>query len=358
MNKRVIKPGMALLVSIPLILSGCGLSMASKDQNSNSKPKIHYVKPGDSLNQPKDSNKKTKSSSSSEQTAARKLYLVDKNGLVVPQTFQLPVPKGGEVAKQALQYLVKGGPITNLLPNGFQTVLPAGTDVKGANLKDHVLTVNFTKSFKNYQPRLEKQILQSITWTATQFQNIDRVKLEVNGVMLKKMPRNGTPIGDNGLTRANGINKELGNVVDVNGTEPVTLYYPDQIGNHFYYVPVSTRISIGKNKVAAAVNELLNGPAAGSQLLNVFSKDVQLIGKPYVHNHVVTLNFNKNIYSNPKKHVISNKELDTILLSLTSQYGIKKVSIQVNGQNSARTEGGKSLSKPVSRPQNVNTVGL
>lgn len=358
MHKKFMKPGMALLVSIPLILSGCGLSTASKPSNPSKKSNVHYVKPGDSLNQPKNKKKQDKKTSS-KQTTSRKLFLVDKNGLVVPQTFQLPVPSGGGVAKQALQYLVKGGPITNLLPNGFQAVLPPGTEI-GADLKGHTLTVNFSKQFKSYQPKLEKQILQSITWTATQFQNVDHVKIEVNGVALKKMPADGTPIGEKGLSRANGINEELGNVVDVTGTQPVTLYYPEQVGKNFYYVPVSTRVAVGKGKITAAVNELLNGPAAGSKLLNVFGNDVQLIGQPKIdtHNHVVTLNFNKNIYSDPKTHVISNKELDTILLSLTTQQGIKKVAIEVNGKSTAKSESGKALSKPVSRPENVNTVGL
>src|SRR5699024_12319256 len=60
------------------------------------------------------------------ETAARQLYLIDVNGMVVPQTLELPNIDSNEVAKQVLEYLVKDGPVTSILPNGFQAVLPAG----------------------------------------------------------------------------------------------------------------------------------------------------------------------------------------------------------------------------------------
>src|SRR5699024_8642971 len=66
-------------------------------------------------------------------TVDRQLFLLDKNGMVAPQILQLPEREDKEVAAQALEYLVKGGPVTSLLPNGFQAVLPEGTEVLGLN---------------------------------------------------------------------------------------------------------------------------------------------------------------------------------------------------------------------------------
>ena len=53
--------------------------------------------------------------------------------MVVPQTFELP--KTESAAKQALEYIVKDGPVSEILPNGFQAVLPAGTEIIGVNFK-------------------------------------------------------------------------------------------------------------------------------------------------------------------------------------------------------------------------------
>ncbi|HET7615570.1 MAG TPA: GerMN domain-containing protein, partial [Bacillales bacterium] len=86
----------------------------------------------------------------------------------------------------------------------------------------------------------------------------------------------------------------------------------------------------------------------------------QLLGNPTIDLEagVVTLNFNKKIYNDPKKKTISNQALDALVLSLTAQPRIQKVAIQVNGKATAKNEAGQVLSKPVSRKQIVKTVGL
>ena len=67
-----------------------------------------------------------------------------------------------------MEYLVANGPVTDMLPNDFRAVLPEDTELS-VNIKDGVATVDFSKEFKNYQPEDEMKILQSITWTLTQF---------------------------------------------------------------------------------------------------------------------------------------------------------------------------------------------
>ncbi|HSH24157.1 MAG TPA: GerMN domain-containing protein, partial [Massilibacterium sp.] len=67
-----------------------------------------------------------------EKTVLRELYLMDEKGMLVPTV--LKVPQTSSVAKQSLEYLVKDGPVTELLPEGFQAVLPAGTEVLSVNL--------------------------------------------------------------------------------------------------------------------------------------------------------------------------------------------------------------------------------
>src|SRR5699024_402390 len=65
------------------------------------------------------------------ETVKRELYLIDADGMVAPQTVELP--KSEQVATQAMEYLVKGGPVTDILPNGFEAVLPQGTEILGLN---------------------------------------------------------------------------------------------------------------------------------------------------------------------------------------------------------------------------------
>lgn len=280
------------------------------------------------------------------------LYLIDKNGYVVPKTLGLPNTKS--VAKQALEYLVKGGPVTEYLPNDFRAVLPEGTEVS-VDVKDGVATADFSKEFAEYAPEDEMKVLQSITWTLTQFDSIKQVKLKMNGKNLKEMPVNGTPIKDM-LTRKDGINIDSSTAVDITNTYPVTVYYLAQSNEERYYVPVTKRVSNkNDNPVTAVVKELIKGPNMTSDLYSLFMPDVELVEEPKMENGIVKLNFNENIYGSYDQKLVSKQVLEPLVLSLTEQEGVEGVAIQVNGKTDIVNQDGKPLTEPVTRPEHINT---
>nr|WP_249310360.1 GerMN domain-containing protein [Bacillus sp. FJAT-49736] len=325
-------------------LSGCGLFNSEKKEQIDPPQKITY----DSKTSMK-SGKKV-----NENTVMTELYLLDKNGYVVAQT--LPLPNKTSVAKQALQYLVKGGPVEELLPNGFQAVLPANTEVD-VNIKDGTAIADFSNEFKKYKAEDEEKILESITWTLTQFEKVKKVEIQVNGHKLAQMPVNNTPINPAGLSRKDGINVDASGVVDITNTHPVTVYYPAQNNaNEVYYVPVTKRIANSeKNDIKAVVSALTKGPRQNSNLLSAFNSDVRLLSDPKVDNGNVTLNFNDEIISSFEQKQIADEVLEPLVLSLTELPDITNVSIEVNGNTKLVDEKGKSLTKPVERPEKVNT---
>nr|WP_088043210.1 GerMN domain-containing protein [Bacillus sp. EAC] len=293
-----------------------------------------------------------------EETVKRELYLIDRNGYVVPQTFQLP--KSTSLAKQALEYLVKDGPVTDELPNGFQAVLPPNTEVLGVQTqKDGTIIADFSSEFKQYHDVDELKIFQAVTWTLTQFDNVKKVKIRVNGKELSSMPVNKVQIGE-GLTREDGINFDKGEIVDVMNSRPVTLYYvsQDEMGET-YYVPVTRRISNAeKDSYTAIVNELVKGPSEYTSLVTDFGPDTKLVSQPVFKGGKVILNFNDGIYGNIAKNMINDNVLQPLVLSLTEQKGVKSIEIQVQGKLTALNQQGKPLSQPVSRPKDVNTKEL
>lgn len=326
-----------------VLLSGCGLFSNEVAKKIDPPKSVTIVdnKAG------KDTNaNKTQGSVKTE------LYLIDKNGYVVPKT--LALPKTTSLAKQALEYLVTNGPVSEMLPNGFRAVIPADTTLSVA-IKDGVATVDFSKEFKNYLPADEMKILQSITWTLTQFDTIKQVKLQMSGHELTAMPVKGTPISEN-LSRASGINIDTADVTDITNTRPVTVYYIGGNEGSYYYVPVTRRISNSeKDNITAIVNELIQGPSDNSNLVSEFMPDVKLLEAPKVESGKVTLDFNENIYGSFKKNVISQNLLDELVLSLTEQIGVKQVAVTVKGKADLVKEDGKKLTAPVTRPEKVNT---
>ncbi|MBM7571993.1 GerMN domain-containing protein [Aquibacillus albus] len=293
------------------------------------------------------------------ETVERQLYLLDSNGMVVPQTLELPKAESKEVAKQTLQYLVKGGPVTELLPNGFQAVLPSGTEIIGLNLEeDGTLIVDVSKEFAEYRPEDEQKIVQAMTFTLTQFENVKRVKLWINGYEQDVMPVNGTPIS-NGYSRANGINLTLSESVDLMDSEAVTLYYPAQTQDQFYYVPVTQHIEMNNDDAyQSIVQALVEGPSYDLNLLNVFNSGTELIEEPTYNDGVLTLSFNENVLNSIDTSSISDEVMETLVLTLTEQPGVDAVNITVENVDEVYNEDGVPYSEPVTRDTFVPTGSL
>jgi germination protein M len=356
MSKKAKVIVLSTVLSSSMLLTGCGLFGGDKAVEEIDPPKdVSYVEDAKQLEMAGDKeNKEPQQEEGAVETVKTELYLIDKKGYVVPQTMQLPKTEG--VAMQALEYLVEGGPVSNMMPNGFRAVLPADTKVLGVKLEqDGTIIADFSPEFSNYKAEDELKILQSITWTLTQFNNVERVKVRINGYDKEVMPVNNTPISD-GLSRADGINLDHGDSVDITRTKSATLYYLAQSGDQTYYVPVTKRISANmKDPFTAVVHELIEGPSLKSGLVSDFNADVELLNHPKYENGTLTLNFNESIYGNMEGSKVSDHVLQSLVLSLTEQPGVESVAVQVNGENKLLKEDGTKLTEPVVRPVDVNT---
>lgn len=344
------KAKVPMLIALSLVVTGCSFG-TEKTMDETDPPPISYVEEEISFEDIEESAVETTEMVT--ETVMRELYLLNQDGLVAPQVLELPKTEG--VAKQALEYLIEDGPVSQLLPNGFQAVIPAGTEIYGVNIKDGVGIVDFSEQFKEYRPEDELKILQSITWTLTQFDSVETVKIRINGYDQEVMPVNGTPIGD-GFSRANGINHEMNNMVDLSNSRGVTVYFLAQNGENPYYVPVTRRVSSDEDQIKAAVKELLRGPSNFSNLLTDFRHGVELLEEPSYANGVVTVNFNESLLNLIEGTAISDEVLNLLVLSLTEQAGVEKVAIEVNGESKVLMASGEFLSEPVSRPLEVNTI--
>lgn len=350
-NKKAVVVTAATLATT-VFLSGCGLFGGEEKKKIDPPQDVTLMENGEALDENVTTETKENGKEAVETSIQTELYLIDKNGYVVSQTMELP--KTESVAKQALEYLVVNGPVEQMLPNGFRAVLPADTQMT-LNIKDGTATVDFSKEFATYKKEDEKRILQAVTWTLTQFDSIDEVKLQMNGTPLEAMPVNGTPIGEE-LSRADGINVDNSDVVDITNTKAVTVYYIGGEEGAYYYVPVTKRVSNDqKDNITAIVNELVEGPAYASNLLSDFQSGVKLLDEPKIEDGKVTLNFNESIFGSLEEKMVSEHLLNSLVLSLTEQEGVKSVALTVNGKADVLSEKGEKLAEPVTRPEKVNT---
>lgn len=343
-----------MTVCLSMLLTGCF-------KGEQSLKEMDPPKNADAVNGEKDTNKKDKTAEekkgndqasddfAAEETTARQLYLMDSNKMVVPQTLDIPVPDSKEVAKQALEYLVKGGPVTSILPNGFQAVLPEGTEILGLKTEGDTMIVDVSKEFKDYKASDEVKILEAMTNTLTQFEKIKKVKLWINGYPQDKMPVNGTPIG-NGYSAANGINLMETEAVDLMDSKAVTMYFPAEHNDARYYIPITTHIQVNEdeNVYQKLVNALVEGPDYRTNALQVFNTGTSLVDSPTLDDGVLSLTFNKNILKNKDKGVISDEVIETIVRTMAAQKGVKAVDLKVEKTDHLVNEQGEEYNEPVS----------
>ncbi|ALX48232.1 GerMN domain-containing protein [Lentibacillus amyloliquefaciens] len=288
----------------------------------------------------------------------RQLYLLDSNGMVASQTLQLPQPESNEVAKQALEYLVKDGPVSSLLPNGFQAVLPAGTQILELNLKDSgTMIVDVSDEFKNYQAENELKILQAMTFTVTQFDSVDNLKLRINGKPQNTMPVDGTPIGE-GYSRVNGINL-VQSGADLLESKPVTLYYPSAQGDNQYFVPVTQHINVEESGLyGSMVQTLMEGPDADTNLQHVFNNSAELTTDPSLNEGVLEVVFNQSVLQESDNAVISNEVMETLVRTLTQDEEVEAVEVKVEDVETLFNENGEPYTEPVTTQSFFSTEKL
>ncbi|WP_289891477.1 GerMN domain-containing protein [Virgibacillus pantothenticus] len=351
------KRGMLIVgaVSLVILLSGC--FQGEQSLNEKMDPPQN-AEPVDKQGETKDGKQAEGEAEEQTDTVARELYLLDANGMVASQTLELPTTDSHTVAQQVVEYLVQDGPVSQMLPNGFQAVLPAGTEVLGVNLQeDGTIVVDLSKEFSNYEAENERKILEAVTYSLTQFENVDQVQLQIEGKALQEMPVDGTPIGK-GFSRANGINISDTGANDLVDSKTVTMFYPAEHNDNTYYVPVTQYVEQEEDELMAIVNALIDGPGVEQNVMQVFNPKATLTSEPSVKGSVLHLQFNEEILKDADKAVISDHVMESLVRTMTGIKGIESVQVGIDNVEQVVNEEGEAYTEPVTIQQFTQTEEL
>jgi germination protein M len=359
------------LLAVPLALSGCGL-FSSESASIDAPPTeveaqmlqisgnstldsgvFGQVTQDDAETVVKGSTKTSQGSTSGERTT---VFLEDGNGLLAPVSLNLPKSKDSTSLKNSLMALVNKGEYASSLPEGFQGILPAGTEVTSITVdKSNLAVVEFNSEFNNYDAANERKILEAITWTLTGQEEIKGVQLWVDGKKLTEMPLQGTPL-DRPLSRTMGINLPKQGPLLMNSSA-VTVYFsttsPD--GTQ-YYVPVTRFVPAGQEQLTAAINELIAGPESGNGLEMVMTAGTMLDSVEAGQNGVVTVALTDDMFADGKG--VPAEMLESVVLTVAQNTDDALVQIRLNGKESITDTDNVDYSKPVSAPEFLNELPL
>ena len=263
------------------------------------------------------------------------IYLLDTNGYVARTTIKSENLDPKETALDVAKGLIIDGEKSHIIPNGFRAIIPAGTEILGLNLENKILTINFSKDLLNINEKEEEKMIESIIYSLTSVEGIDKVTIQVEGKTLENLPHSKKNITFP-QDKKYGINKKY-DLTTTSSIESYTIYYVCQQNDNQYYVPVTKYINNkGEDKIKIIVDELSTSPIYETNLMSYLDANVVL--KDYsLEESQLKLNFNEAILSDKNKHILE-EVVYTLGLSMEENYNVKTVMLLVNNKEVYKIE--------------------
>jgi len=249
---------------------------------------------------------------------ARTIYLLDSNDYVARTSIATCNCDTIDVARELISGLILDGKKSSIIPNGFKSIIPAGTIVKDANLQEGVLTINFSSELLDINEKYEEKMIESIVYTLTSIDGIDRIIIKVEGEVLSKLPHSGKmlPIA---LDKSYGINKKY-ELTSINNIDSYTVYYVSSYNDTKYYVPVTKYVNEDNpDKIKIIVDELASAPIYETNLMSYLNGGTELIDYK-LEDGILKLNFNNSILDDITSNNILEEVIYTISLSVEHLY--------------------------------------
>ena len=159
-------------------------------------------------------------------------------------------------------------------------------------------------------------MIESIIYTLTSINGIDKVVIKVEGEVLSKLP-SGVNLPSI-LDRNYGINKKY-DLVTTSNIESYTVFYVNEHNNNKYYVPVTKYVNNSEDRVKVIIKELASSPIYETNLMSYLNASAELNDYEFNEGNL-KLNFNKLLLNDLDEENILEEVIYTISLSMNNIY--------------------------------------
>lgn len=258
------------------------------------------------------------------------IYLVDTEGYVARTSVPVCNCEKKDLAKDLVEGLIIDGKKSNIIPNGFRSIIPPGVSILDISLEDNIITIDFSKELKEIKEDEEDKMIESLIYTLTSIDGIDKVIIKVEGEVLKRTPSG--KVLPSVLDKSYGINKSY-DLSSTNNIESYTMYYVNKYHDNKYYVPVTKYVnSSSEDKVKVIIKELSSSPVYETNLMSYLNAGAVVNDYDYTEG-VLKLNFNELLLSDITEKNILEEVVYTIGLSMDNIYdNLEKVSFYVGNE--------------------------
>ena len=261
------------------------------------------------------------------------IYLLDKNNYLAKCKIAINSKNTEGIAKELITALIEEEEMSDKIPSGFKAILPSNTKILSIEYKDNLIKINFSKDLLDTNKEMEEKVLESIIYTLTSIDGVDKVIILIEGSILTKLPINNITLPSS-LDRSYGINKEY-NINNNKNISKTTIYYINKYNDLEYYVPVTKINNDSRDKIEIIIDELSNKYIDNN--LNSYLNSNTKVLNSHIENNIMHINFNENILTGFDENNILEEVIYTISLSINDNYGIKSVFFDVNNKEIAKT---------------------
>lgn len=201
----------------------------------------------------------------------RKVYMLDNDNYLVPLTFAFD---SKELLADDIRYVISmlrdESPLTEL---GYTPLINENVKIQNIELENNILNIDFSKEFKDHEVNREEQIIESLTWTLMQYDEVNGVTISIDGVKLETLPQSKIVLPDV-LNKNIGINKYHDTTGNVYNTTSVTVFYEKENFGQTVYVPVTRRVIEEENEKISIYNAMFEDVSAMSGLKKIDTFDL------------------------------------------------------------------------------------
>ena len=309
MLKRMCKKN--IIISSIILLLITILSIIPNDKNTNIEEKVSYV---------------------NYEVNTQEVYLLDNNNYL--NRVKIGTHNTNEeLVNELIEILTCNSNSSDKIPNGFKCILNSNTKINSITIKDNLIKIDFNKYLLDTSKELEEKTIESIIYTLTNIDNIEKIIIYIDGNILTKLPQNNITLPST-LSRDFGINKkyQLTSTKNINKT---TIYYINKLNNKNYYTPITLVNNDTREKIEIIIDELSNKFTNNN--FNSYLNNNTKVLNSYINDNTMHVNFNENILSGLDNNEIVEEVIYTISLSINDNYDIKNVFFDVNSKEIAKT---------------------
>ena len=258
------------------------------------------------------------------------IFIIDKNNYVAKTNIQVSSLKKDLLIDELIEAMKMDGKYQDKIPNGFCALLPSDTKLLGKEINNDVVTLNFNSNVLDVKSENEEKVIESLIYSITSIDGIDKIIIKIDGENLKKLPKTGIML-DTELTRDYGINKTY-DIDSIKGINKVTIYYTNKTNNNdVYYVPVTKYVNNDEEKIKIIIDELASKFSFESNLMSYLNYNTKLIDYNLTENEI-DLNFNEYLFDSNENKKVLEEVIYSISYSVMDNYNVDKVNFFVNSE--------------------------